>query len=143
MGWTGRGLRAILPDVKRALISVLLLVAMGCDVFLERRTEPRNANYPAERRDPPPDLHDRDENPQSQAWPLDRWLVEFENRNGVELKYREQDTFGHEVVQPAPGPFDTDQQALDALHRVCRRSGLTLVEVGPHVYKIKRLDGVK
>lgn len=130
--------------MKRASLTFIFLVAAGC-VVPARRTEPtsRSANYPQDRPPPEPELRDKDENPNSQAWPLDRWFVEFENRNGVELKYREQDTFGHEVVQPGPGPFDSDQEALDALRRVARKSGLTVVEIGPHVYKIRRLDGIR
>lgn len=126
----------------RAPLVLLLLLGAGC-VTRPPRTEQSPRNYPVERPPPPADLNDKDENPSSQAWPLDRWLVEFENRNGVELKYRSQDTFGHTVVQPGPGPFDSDQDALDALRVVCRKSGLTLVEVGPHIYKIKKLDGIR
>jgi len=118
--------------VKRVgLLTFVFLV--GC------ATPPRAArNYPIEQHEPPPDVRDKDENPQSQAWPLDRWLVEFENRNGVELKYREQDTFGQEVIQPGPGPFDSDQDALDALRRVCRKADLHVVELRPHVYSLRR-----
>ncbi len=125
--------------MKRALLVLIALLA-GC-AARQTHSEPRS--YPIERRDPPPELRDKDENPSSQAWPLDRWLVEFENRNGVELKYREQDTFGREVVQPGPGPFDSDQDAIDALRRICRKNGLTLVEIGPHIYRLRRLDGIR
>jgi hypothetical protein len=130
--------------IRTALI--VLALAASCATFSGCETQPRRTtantrSYPVERRPPQPELHDKDQNPNSQAWPLDRWLVEFENRNGVELKYREQDTFGHEVIQPGPGPFDTDQEALDALRRVLRKSRLTLIEIGPHIYRIKRVDG--
>jgi hypothetical protein len=125
--------------VKRAVLCALVLLA-GC-AARQTHSEPRS--YPVERREPTPEVRDKDENPDSQAWPLDRWLVAFENRNGVELKYREQDTFGREVVQPQPGPFDSDQEAMDVLRRVCRKNGLTLVEVGPHIFRIRRLDGIR
>ena len=125
--------------MKRAALLLAIVLVAGCSTQTRQtRSEPRN--YPIERREGPPELRDKDENPNSQAWPLDRWLVEFENRNGVELKYRDQDTFGHEVIQPQPGPFDSDQYALDALRRVCGKAGLAVIELKPHVYKIKRLD---
>jgi hypothetical protein len=115
---------------------LLLLLGLGC------AAPPRTnrASYPVERPPPEADVRDKDENPSSQAWPLDRWLVEFETRNGVELKYREQDTFGHEVVQPGPGPYDSDQEAMDILRRVAHKNGLSVSEVGRHVYKLQRLD---
>ena len=127
-------------SVKRAL--VLLVLALGC-ASRPPRTDNAARSYPQDPAPPEADLRDKDENPGSQAWPLDRWFVEFENRNGVELKYRTQDTFGREVVQPGPGPFDSDQEALDALRRVARKNGLTTVELGPHVYRLKRLDGIR
>ncbi len=129
--------------MKSASLLVALVFALGCEVSPSPSPQPRPVSYPVERPPPEPEIRDKDENPQSQAWPLDRWLVEFENRNGVELKYRSQDTFGHEVVQPGPGPFDSDQDALDALWRVARRNGLTVVEVAPHTYRLRRLDGIR
>ncbi|HZU95155.1 MAG TPA: hypothetical protein VFF73_00495, partial [Planctomycetota bacterium] len=110
---------------------LLLLLGLGCAA--PPRTN-RAPSYPVERAPAEADVRDKDENPSSQAWPLDRWLVEFENRNGVELKYREQDTFGREVVQPGPGPYDSDQEAMDTLRRVARKNGLSVSEVGRHVY---------
>ena len=123
------------------LLAVTAGLSAGCASRPPRTSQ--HASYPIEHRSPEPELRDKDENPNSQAWPLDRWLVEFELRNGVELKYRTQDTFGHEVIQPTPGPFESDQDAIDALRRVCRKSHLTLIEIGPHIYRIQRLGGVR
>jgi len=129
-------------DIVKRLSFLILVAALGC-VSRPPRTEPTPPSYPQEQRPPEPELSDKDENPNSQAWPLDRWFVEFENRNGVELKYRDQDTFGREVVLPGPGPFDSDQDALDALRQVARKNHLTVVEIGAHIYRIKRLDGIR
>lgn len=131
------------PAVKAALALLFAASLAGCESHPPRTSTTAGRSYPIERRAPEPELRDRDENPNSQSWPLDRWLVEFENRNGVELKYRERDTFGQQVILPGPGPFDSDQDAMDALRRVCRKSGLTLTEIGPHVYRLKKLDGIR
>ena len=73
--------------MKRTSLTFILLLVLGCSAPA-RVTGPRSS-YPAEHPPVEPDLSDKDENPSSQAWPLDRWFVEFETRNGVELKYRQ------------------------------------------------------
>jgi hypothetical protein len=129
-------------SVKPTLLLSLLFViaAAGCE---SPRPVVEYRSYPAPSQPAPSALEDKDENPESQVWPLDLWLVEFAKRNGVELHYRDRDTFGRSVIRPGPGPFDSDDEAQDELRRVARRNGLTLVEERRHVFSLKRLDGIR
>ncbi|MBI3722937.1 hypothetical protein HY251_03130 [bacterium] len=120
------------------LIAASAVLIAGCEAQPQRapRAESRY-DYPNDRPSQLP-VEAKDENPGSQVWPLDLWLVEFEKRNGVELHYRDRDTFDHDVLSPGPGPFDSDALAMMVLRRVCYRNGLLVVEERPHVYTLRR-----
>jgi hypothetical protein len=123
--------------VKRSSILAALLLVTGCASPAPR---PRSASPPA----PLPGVVEpveKDENPGSLIWPLDQWLVEFANRNGLELRYRERDTFGRSVVRPGPGPYASEADALATLRRVAGRHGFSVTELRPHVFQLKRIDG--
>ena len=127
------------PWLPPSVLAGLLLAGAGCASGPSSKSKPVAArNYPSE---PPSDTvspAERDENPSSQVWPLDLWLVEFGKRNGVELRYRDQDTFNRSVVRPGPGPYDSDSEATSVLRQVCSRNGLLAVEERRHVFTLKR-----
>jgi hypothetical protein len=122
----------------RYVASIVLGLASlaGCDALPRRHTESR-PNYP-DRPQPVVPVDSKDENPASEVWPLDLWLVEFEKRNGVDLHYRDQDAVNHTVIRPGPGPFDSEDEAVAVLRQIAWRNGLSLIEERPHVYALKR-----
>jgi hypothetical protein len=132
----------MLLGVKPTSLTFLVCLLAGCVEARPRAVE-SHSSYPAPSRAAPSSLEDKDENPGSQVWPLDLWLVEFAKRNGLELRYRDRDMFGRSVVRPGPGPFDSEDDAIEALRRVARRNGLTLTQERQHVFSLKRLDGIR
>lgn len=131
-----------MDGVFRVVLALLLAVLVGCATERARTgsdPRPSASSYPETEPPPADPPADRELNPQSQVWPLDLWLVEFAKRNGVELKFRDRDTIGRSVVRPGPGPYDTDDEALDVLRRVCRRNNLSVLEERAHVFAIRRL----
>jgi hypothetical protein len=122
-------------SLRRGSVVLVLALATGC-LDVRPRTEVHES-YP-DRPQPVTPVVQKDENPTSDAWPLDLWLVEFEKRNGLDIHYRDQDTVNHTVIRPGPGPFDTDEEALSILRQVCRRNGLWVIEQRPHVFELRR-----
>jgi hypothetical protein len=126
------------------LVSLVCLgpLLSGC-LVAQRKTTTNMRSYdypPAVERPAPtgPDPATKEQDPDSQVWPLGLWLVEFEKRNGVDLHFRDQDTFGRSVVRPGPGPFDSDDEAIAALRTVANKNGLYAIEVRPYVYNLRR-----
>jgi hypothetical protein len=120
----------------KLLLVAGLLALGGCDL-LPRMPSDSRPSY-ADRPPQQTPVDSKEENPTSDVWPLDTWLVEFEKRNGVDLHYREQDAVNRTVIRPGPGPFETEAQALSVLRQIARRNGLYVAEERPHVFALRR-----